>query len=194
MKRMQLVVRQGEREEAVTVQRVEPSEMDGGAEEAWVVTVGDRTYHVGAVAAGSAGSALSLRLGAASDAVPAAAPAPIAQHEVSVRPQAAGVYQVTTAAGTFAVEVDDPLTALARQGSAAKGAKRRARVTAYMPGRVVAVLAEEGAEVKAGDGVIVLEAMKMQNEIAAEHDGRIARIFVEAGQAVEGGDPLFELE
>ena len=48
--------------------------------------------------------------------------------------------------------------------------------------------------VKAGDGVIVLEAMKMQNEIQAEHDGRITRIHVQPGQAVEGGDPLFDLE
>ncbi|HEY8020618.1 MAG TPA: biotin/lipoyl-containing protein, partial [Thermoanaerobaculia bacterium] len=51
-----------------------------------------------------------------------------------------------------------------------------------------------GTEVKAGDGVIVLEAMKMQNEIQAEHDGRVTKVHVEPGQAVEGGDPLFELE
>ena len=63
-----------------------------------------------------------------------------------------------------------------------------------MPGRVVAVLAAEGDAVRAGQGVVVLEAMKMQNEIQAEHDGTIKRICVAAGQAVEGGDLLFELE
>ena len=63
-----------------------------------------------------------------------------------------------------------------------------------MPGRVVAILAEVGAPVIAGQGIIVLEAMKMQNEILAEADGTIKAIYVQSGQAVEGGDPLFELE
>jgi pyruvate carboxylase subunit B len=63
-----------------------------------------------------------------------------------------------------------------------------------MPGRVVAVLAEAGQEVKAGQGIVVLEAMKMQNEILAEHDGILKALFVQPGQAVEGGDPLFEME
>ena len=63
-----------------------------------------------------------------------------------------------------------------------------------MPGRVVEVLVEEGARVEAGQGLIVLEAMKMENEIQAEHEGVVKQVFVTAGQAVEGGDPLFELE
>jgi biotin carboxyl carrier protein len=63
-----------------------------------------------------------------------------------------------------------------------------------MPGRVVAVLAEEGARVEAGQGVVVLEAMKMENEIRAERAGTLARLHVRPGQAVEGGDPLFEVE
>ncbi len=63
-----------------------------------------------------------------------------------------------------------------------------------MPGRVAAVLVAAGAEVAAGAGVVVLEAMKMQNEIAAEHAGTVTAIFVEPGQSVDGGDPLFELE
>ncbi len=176
---MELVVRQGEREEKVTVRRAEPPA------DVYLVTVGDRTYRVDSAAAGST---LSLRLGDAGG-EPAGE-----QHEVSVRPLPGGVYQVTTAAGSVAVEVVDPLTALVRRGGTGAGGRRRARVDAYMPGRVVAVLAAEGSEVKAGDGVIVLEAMKMQNEIQAEHAGRIAKIFVQPGQAVEGGDPLFELE
>jgi glutaconyl-CoA/methylmalonyl-CoA decarboxylase subunit gamma len=179
---MELVVREGEREERVTVARDE----DG----LYRVTVGARAYRVDLA---RAAGALSLRL--AEDAGGGEGRFG-EQHEVSVRPapHAPGTYQVTTSAGTAAVEVLDPLAALARGEGGGKGGKRRARVAAYMPGRVVAVLAPEGAEVKAGDGVIVLEAMKMQNEIQAEHDGRIAKVFVEAGQAVEGGDPLFELE
>lgn len=179
---MELVARLGEREERVTVARDE----DG----LYRVSVGGRAYRVDLA---RAGGALSLRL--AEDAGGGEGRFG-EQHEVSVRPapHAPGTYQVTTSAGTAAVEVLDPLAALARGEGGGKGGKRRARVAAYMPGRVVAVLAPEGAEVKAGDGVIVLEAMKMQNEIQAEHDGRIAKVFVEAGQAVEGGDPLFELE
>jgi biotin carboxyl carrier protein len=188
---MELVVRQGEREEKVTVRRAEPPA------HGYVVTVGDRIHRVDAAAAGAA---LSLRFGVAGDGEPGSEPAgePAGeQHEVSVRPMppsGGGVYQVVTAAGAVAVEVVDPLTALVRRGGAGTGGRRRARVDAYMPGRVVAVLAVEGSEVKAGDGVIVLEAMKMQNEIQAEHAGRIAKIFVQPGQPVEGGDPLFELE
>ena len=63
-----------------------------------------------------------------------------------------------------------------------------------MPGRVIEILAQEGQEVAAGQGVLVLEAMKMENEIQAENDGVVRRILVETGQAVEGGDPLFEIE
>jgi biotin carboxyl carrier protein len=63
-----------------------------------------------------------------------------------------------------------------------------------MPGRVVAVLVEVGAAVTAGQGIVVLEAMKMENEIRAEHDGTIAKIFVQPGQAVDSGNPLFEMD
>jgi pyruvate carboxylase subunit B len=63
-----------------------------------------------------------------------------------------------------------------------------------MPGRVVALLVKEGDEVAAGQGVVVLEAMKMENEIRAEHEGRITKLHVEPGQAVDTGSPLFEME
>ena len=167
---MNLVVRHGGREERVEVRRA-----GGGFE----VVLGDRTYHVDAGAARA--GLLSLRLDGA-------------QHEVAVHPQGDGVYWVSTAKGSGPVEVADPLTHLASRSRGGKGGKRRQRVNAYMPGRVVALLAEEGQEVAAGQGVVVLEAMKMENEIVAEHDGRIGKIFVQPGQAVEMGNPLFELE
>ena len=66
-------------------------------------------------------------------------------------------------------------------------------VNAYMPGRVVTLLAQEGETVKAGQGILVLEAMKMENEIKSETAGVLAEIFVAAGEAVEGGDPLFRV-
>ncbi|HEV8582276.1 MAG TPA: biotin/lipoyl-containing protein [Thermoanaerobaculia bacterium] len=167
---MDLIVRLGIREERVRVRRV-----DGGFE----VALGDRTYHVDAGAA--RGGLHSLRIDGA-------------QHEVAVHRADEDVYWVSTGQHSAAVEVVDPLTHLASQTRGGKGGKRRQRVNAYMPGRVVALLAEEGQEVAAGQGIVVLEAMKMENEIGAEHNGRIGKIFVQPGQAVEMGNPLFELE
>jgi biotin carboxyl carrier protein len=170
---MELIVRQGEREEKVRVRRV-----DSGFE----VTVGDRAYVVDALTARP--GLLSLRIHGGPDVV--------AHHEVAVRPQGEGIYWVSTAQGAGPVEVADPLAYLAVHTHG--GGKRRQRVDAYMPGRVTAVLVEEGAAVTKGQGIIVLEAMKMENEIRAEHDGTVSRIHVQPGQAVDLGNPLFEME
>jgi biotin carboxyl carrier protein len=143
------------------------------------VAIGERTYHVDAARLRE--GLYSLRVGGV-------------QHEVAVRRRDDGSYQVSDAQGEAVVEVADPLTHLAAQGAGARGGRRRQRVTAYMPGRVVALLAAEGQAVTAGQGVLVLEAMKMQNEILAEHDGTVTRILVQPGQSVDGGEPLFELE
>jgi biotin carboxyl carrier protein len=167
---MELVVRRGEREERVQVRR-----NDGGYE----VTVGGRTYQVDALPARAGLN--SLRIDGA-------------HHEVAVRHQGEGVYWVSTAQGAGPVEVLDPLAHLAAQSLGGKAGKRRQRVDAYMPGRVTAVLVEEGAEVTKGQGIIVLEAMKMENEIRAEHDGTVTKVYVQPGQAVDMGNPLFDLE
>ena len=116
------------------------------------------------------------------------------QFEVAVLPRGAGRWWVSSSRGGVLAEVADPLTHLARQGASARSARRSEQVTAYMPGRVVSVLVAEGEAVSAGQGVLVLEAMKMQNEIQAEHDGTIKRVCVAAGEAVDAGDLLFELE
>ena len=68
------------------------------------------------------------------------------------------------------------------------------RLTAPIPGKVVAVKFALGDEVEAGQSLIVLEAMKMENELAADHGGRVARIHVAVGDTVEGGQLLVELE
>jgi biotin carboxyl carrier protein len=62
-----------------------------------------------------------------------------------------------------------------------------------MPGRVVKVLVEPGQEVRKGAGILILEAMKMQNEIQAPVDGVIDRIFVEPGSTVESGGDLVHI-
>ena len=91
------------------------------------------------------------------------------------------------------VEVRDPLTHLAHSSGAASPHDGKRAVHAYMPGRVVAVLVAEGARVEAGQGVVVLEAMKMENEIRSELEGVVAKLHVAPGQSVEGGDLLFEI-
>lgn len=67
-------------------------------------------------------------------------------------------------------------------------------IAAPMPGRVVDVLAPQGTAVKRGDGIIVLEAMKMENELKAPCDGTVVKILVEEGAGVEGGAVLAIIE
>jgi biotin carboxyl carrier protein len=62
-----------------------------------------------------------------------------------------------------------------------------ARLTAPMPGRVVRVLEAPGAEVAAGQGLVVIEAMKMENELKSPRAGRVQEVAVREGQAVEAG-------
>lgn len=66
-------------------------------------------------------------------------------------------------------------------------------VTSPMPGKILAVKASVGQAVKKGDVVLILEAMKMENEVVAPEDGTIASIAVAVGSAVEAGDTLATL-
>jgi biotin carboxyl carrier protein len=86
------------------------------------------------------------------------------------------------------VSVVIALTEAAR-GSAtvAPRADGPARLTAPMPGRIVRVLSSAGADVVAGQGLMVIEAMKMENELRAPRGGRLTELLVREGQAVEAG-------
>jgi glutaconyl-CoA/methylmalonyl-CoA decarboxylase subunit gamma len=170
---VELIVTIGERSERVRV-----VEHDDGRLQ---VQVGERTYEVDRAPLPGAGHHWSLLVEGE-------------QFEVAALPRGEGSWWVSSARGGVLAEVADPLTHLARQGAAARGGRRREQVTAYMPGRVVAVLVSAGDRVETGQGIVVLEAMKMQNEIQAEHDGVVKRVCVAAGEAVEGGDVLCELE
>jgi biotin carboxyl carrier protein len=83
----------------------------------------------------------------------------------------------------------------AMRGSA-RGAKLSGRVElkAMMPGRVVAVLVAAGDEVRADQGIVVIEAMKMENELRSPKAGKVAEVKVVAGQTVEKGDLLVVIE
>ena len=67
-------------------------------------------------------------------------------------------------------------------------------VRAQMPGKVIKVLVAPGATVEAGQGLIVVEAMKMQNEMKAPKDGKIARVHAKEGTTVAAGEPLVVVE
>ena len=89
------------------------------------------------------------------------------------------------------VDLRDPL-ALRRGGSESEGAAGTLR--AIMPGRIVRVHSSRGDVVAKGAALLVLEAMKMENEIVAPADGVITEVFVEEGQTVENGEPLVSIE
>jgi biotin carboxyl carrier protein len=93
----------------------------------------------------------------------------------------------------FSASVRDPRSFRSRGGAGAAehGIKK---ITAPMPGKVVRVLAGVGADVEAGQSVIVIEAMKMQNELKAPKKGVIKKLSVTEGAAVEAGQVLAEVE
>jgi biotin carboxyl carrier protein len=90
---------------------------------------------------------------------------------------------------SFAFEVRDPRSLRSRQ-KAAGDEKGPRKIVAPMPGRVVRVLVMENSEVEAGQGIVVVEAMKMQNEIKSPKKGIVKKISATAGAAVNPGDVL----
>jgi biotin carboxyl carrier protein len=81
-----------------------------------------------------------------------------------------------------------------KAGREERGRLKKGDVTVSMPGRVVQVLAAEGEEVREGQPVLILEAMKMQNEIKSPCAGRLTRLGVRPGASIEAGAVLFSVE
>ena len=92
----------------------------------------------------------------------------------------------------FAAEVRDPRSLRGRVRAVEDHGPRK--LTAPMPGKIVRVLVSQGAEVEVGAGVLVVEAMKMQNEIKSPKKGTIQKILVAEGAAVNAGDVLAIVE
>jgi len=131
------------------------------------------------------------------------------QHDFSIEPAGEGRFAVLADARSyevvllssgeiwvngrvFRVEVFDPRGLRAReQGAESQG---RRKILAPMPGRVIRVLVELDQEVEAGQGLIVVEAMKMQNEMKSPRAGRVVEVKTAPGAAVSAGEVLVILE
>ncbi|MEQ1949600.1 MAG: biotin/lipoyl-containing protein [Bryobacteraceae bacterium] len=131
------------------------------------------------------------------------------EREFSVEPGGPGRYSILIEGRSYAaamlpgggvsvngvvipVEVIDPRGYRGRsRGSSTEGPQQ---ITAMMPGRVVNILVEVGAEVEAGQGLIVVEAMKMQNEMKSPKAGKVTEVRAKAGSAVKAGEVLMVIE
>ncbi|MBV9958990.1 MAG: biotin/lipoyl-binding protein [Acidobacteria bacterium] len=103
--------------------------------------------------------------------------------------------QVHVRTQTYALTLSDPKRLRGGHGGAGgHGVDGSAQIVAPMPGKIVRVLVEVGAAVKAGDGIIVVEAMKMQNEMKAPRDGVVSEIHAASGATVNAGDILATIE
>jgi len=90
------------------------------------------------------------------------------------------------------VDTPSPPAEQAPQSSAAARADAPVdgALCAMMPGTVLKLLVSEGQKIATGDVLLVLEAMKMENEVRSDRSGNVAKIHVSAGQQVQTGDPL----
>lgn len=146
------------------------------AEGRWSCRVDGREIEVDAVLARP--NVLSLRLGNKA-------------YEVKCE-RVGGDTHIWVGSQRFAAEVRDPRSLRSRTRSDEDHGPRK--LTAPMPGKVVRILLTQGTAVEAGAGVLVVEAMKMQNEVKSPKKGTIQKIVVTEGAAVNAGDVLAIVE
>jgi biotin carboxyl carrier protein len=113
-------------------------------------------------------------------------------HVVRVSPTAEGV-DVELRGTVIPVEVKHPLEKMLQAAGSARAATRGETVSAPMPGVVVALRVRVGDVVAAGQAIVVVEAMKMQNELAVAHDGVVSEVLVAERAAVSAGQVLVRL-
>jgi biotin carboxyl carrier protein len=115
-------------------------------------------------------------------------------YECRVSDTGDGAASVLIGDRAYTVQINDAKRLRRGAANAASRAGGQSKITTQMPGKVVRILVEAGAEVEAGDPVIIVEAMKMQNEMKAPRAGRVAAINVQAGATVSAGDVLLIIE
>ena len=111
--------------------------------------------------------------------------------QVRIAPEGPG-YIVDLLGHRFTTEVRDPRNAKRTSGTAV--GRGLQTVTASMPGKVIRVLVEPDHQVETGQGLIVVEAMKMQNEMKAGKPGRVVQVHTKNGATVAAGDVLITIE
>ena len=126
------------------------------------------------------------------------------EYNVTVNPKEGKFFDVTVNGATYEVESENaPIAAPAPQPAAApvqaapaaaapaaKPAGAGEKVASPLPGVIIEISVKEGQQVKAGQKVAILEAMKMENEIPAPKDGTITDIHVHKGDTLQEGDPV----
>jgi biotin carboxyl carrier protein len=108
----------------------------------------------------------------------------------------AKTYHITLNGKVYEVEIEEVAAGTTPKQTAAPAAKPVAggeSVTAPMPGTILNLLVKQGQAVKKGQVLVILEAMKMENEIVAPADGQIVSISVDKGQNVNLGDSILEI-
>jgi biotin carboxyl carrier protein len=114
-------------------------------------------------------------------------------YECRVNRERAG-FNVSIGNHVYSITLTDPKRLRGAQGSGAHDEGGSAQVVAPMPGKVVRVLVSVGAQVEAGDGLVVVEAMKMQNEMKSPGSGTVTALHAEVGATVNAGDVLVIVE
>lgn len=108
-------------------------------------------------------------------------------------PSTSGLFEVALGGCAYDITVSDPRRLRSGQTTAAHDTGT-AQIISPMPGKVVRVLVAPGAQVAAGDGIVVIEAMKMQNEMKSPKSGVVVSINAAAGATVSAGDVLAVIE
>jgi len=108
-------------------------------------------------------------------------------HEAYIHEDEDGQWQVLLRGTLYAVEVEDEREKRLRAagGAHGPGGSGEFNLKAPMPGLVVAVPVAEGQAVRKGDNLVILESMKMQNELKSPREGTVARVKVKPGDGVE---------
>jgi len=115
-------------------------------------------------------------------------------HTLSARPgDRRGRWQVSLGGERFTVDAVDGRTRAIREMTGAEDDVADKTVLAPMPGLVLKVEVEVGQAVKAGQGLVIVEAMKMENELIAPRAGTVRKVHVAPGSTVEGGARLVEI-
>ena len=102
-------------------------------------------------------------------------------------------FAVTVGNQNFEIKIYDPKRLRGSNGAGVE-ADGASEIKTAMPGKLVRILVEAGAEIKKGDGVLIVEAMKMQNEMKSPKDGIVKEIRFAEGATVNAGDVLAVIE